>query len=119
MPDSNVTQCAKDYITYEKYHRNFVKIAEAIAREEEKKVRRDVFTTMAQTDKKQLRNMRKIASMTEELRKTVREHNVELAMSRAASYLELETEKIIATLHSLLTPSGTWKLGDPIHPTMP
>ena len=86
--------------------------ADTIAREEGNKVRREVFTTMAHTDRKQLRNMKKISNITEELRKTVREHTVELAMSRAADYLELEAEKIIGTLHSLLTPSGTWQLGD-------
>ena len=37
---------------------------------------------------------------------------MELAMSRIADYLELETEKAVGILHSLLTPSGTWSLGD-------
>ena len=56
--------------------------------------------------------MEKISKRTEKLRKTIREHSTELAMSRIADYLELEVEKAIETLHSLLTPSGTWKLGD-------
>ena len=44
---------------------------------------------MAESEKKQLRNMRKIEAMTKKLRETVEEHTLELAMSRAASYLEL------------------------------
>ena len=71
--------------------------AETIAREEGKKVRRDMFTTMAKSEKKQLRNIRKIEAITAKLRETMEEYTLELAMSRAASYVELETKKIIAT----------------------
>ena len=33
-------------------------------------------------------------------------------MSRMAKYLSIETDKIIAVLHSLLQQTGTWTLGD-------
>ena len=86
--------------------------ADIIARSEANRVKRDVFTQMAQADGKQLSNAEKIANKTSYLLKTVKEHSVELVMNRIADYLALETEKVVGILHSLLTPSGTWSLGD-------
>ena len=56
---------------------------------------------MMYADRKQFKNADKIAKTTEGLCKTVREHTLELTVSRIADYLELETERAVSILHSL------------------